>query len=58
MVFKGKGEMNGSSTVSAKFTVARYNLRDRNPELESTDNRIIEQLRQHARILRGEFDSR
>src|SRR5213078_1791357 len=31
VTFKGKGEMEGSSTVSAKFTLARYNLRDRNP---------------------------
>jgi 3-hydroxyacyl-[acyl-carrier-protein] dehydratase len=56
VVFKGKGEMDGNATVSAKFTVTRYNLRDRNPALEPVDQRIIEQLRQHARILRGEFD--
>src|SRR3954452_18355294 len=31
-VFKGKGEMEGTSTVSARFTLGRYNLRDRNPE--------------------------
>src|SRR5262245_57520563 len=30
-VFKGKAETGGNSTVSAKFSVARYNLRDRNP---------------------------
>src|SRR5450755_3749308 len=35
VVFKGKGEMEGASTVSAKFTLARYNLRDRNPALEA-----------------------
>src|SRR3954465_14201013 len=29
VTFKGKGETEGNSTVSAKFTVARYNLRDR-----------------------------
>src|SRR4051812_29898247 len=33
VVFKGKGESDGNSTVSAKITVARYNLRDRNPAL-------------------------
>jgi 3-hydroxyacyl-[acyl-carrier-protein] dehydratase len=55
VVFKGKGEMDGSSTVSAKFTVARYNLQDRNPAFKATDQRIVEQLRQHARILRGEL---
>ena len=56
VVCKGKGEMEGSSTVSAKFTVSRYNLRDRNPALTQVDQRIIDELRQHARILRGEFD--
>src|SRR5437868_329803 len=33
VVFKGKGESDGVATVSAKFTLARYNLRDKNPEL-------------------------
>jgi 3-hydroxyacyl-[acyl-carrier-protein] dehydratase len=55
-VFKGKAEMAGTSTVAAKFTVTRYNLRDRNPALRETDERIIAQLQNHYRILRGEFD--
>ncbi len=55
-VFKGKAEMAGSSTVSAKFTVARYNLRDRNPALKDADDRIVAQLRSHYQILRGELD--
>jgi 3-hydroxyacyl-[acyl-carrier-protein] dehydratase len=54
--FKGKAEMAGSSTVSAKFTVGRYNLRDRNPALAAADERIVAELRRHYRILRGEFD--
>jgi 3-hydroxyacyl-[acyl-carrier-protein] dehydratase len=54
--FKGKAEMEGTSTVSAKFTVARYNLRDRNPDFASADERIVAQLRSQYRILRGEFD--
>ena len=33
VVFKGKGEMDGASTVSAKYTLARYNLGDRDPAL-------------------------
>jgi 3-hydroxyacyl-[acyl-carrier-protein] dehydratase len=60
-VFKGKAEVvgaPGASTVSAKFTVARYNLRDRNPSLKDADERIIAQLRSHYRILRGELDIR
>jgi 3-hydroxyacyl-[acyl-carrier-protein] dehydratase len=55
-VFKGKAEMDGSSTVSAKFTVRRYNLRDRNPAHQETDDTIIAQLRRQFRVLRGEFD--
>lgn len=57
-VFKGKAEMGGSSTVAAKFTVGRYNLRDRNPALAEVDERIVSELRRHYRILRGEFDSK
>ena len=53
VTFKGKGEMDGASTVSAKFTVARYNLRDRNPALEGVDRRIVEHLRAKALILTG-----
>ena len=56
-VFKGRAEMAGSSTVTAKFTVARYNLRDKNPALQGADERIVAQLRDHYRILRGEWDA-
>jgi 3-hydroxyacyl-[acyl-carrier-protein] dehydratase len=57
-VFKGRAEMEGTTTVSAKFTVARYNLRDRNPSLNEADVRIVDHLRRQYRILRGEFDHR
>ena len=53
VTFKGKGESEGASTVSAKFTVARYNLRDRNPALASVDQRIVEQYRREYVVLRG-----
>ncbi len=55
-VFKGKAEMEGASTVAAKFTVTRYNLRDRNPAHQETDERIVAQLKSQYRVLRGEFD--
>src|SRR5881227_3165150 len=45
--FKGRAEMAGSSTVSAKFTVGRYNLRDRDPALAAVDERIVAELRRH-----------
>lgn len=49
--FKGKGETGGASTVSARFILDRYNLRDRNPALESADRRLIEHLRERAILL-------
>ncbi len=55
VVFKGKGEMDGVSTVSAKFTLARYNLRDRDPALEAVDQRIIAHLRLRQLALTGMF---
>ncbi len=55
-VFKGKAETAGASTVAAKFTVARYNLRDRNPALAPVDEEIIQRMRNQYRILRGELD--
>jgi 3-hydroxyacyl-[acyl-carrier-protein] dehydratase len=56
--FKGKGEVNGVATVSARFTVTRYNLRDRNPAWKTLDERIIDHLRSHYLILRGDLDAR
>jgi len=58
VTFKGKGETEGQATVSARFTVTRYNLRDRNPALQAVDERIVQHLRQHYSILRGDFDVR
>ena len=45
--FKGKGEMDGQSTVSARMVLAGYNLRDRNPALRMHDERLV----QHYRVL-------
>jgi 3-hydroxyacyl-[acyl-carrier-protein] dehydratase len=58
VVFKGKGEMDGASTVSAKFTLARYNLRDRNPALAAADKRIVDHLRSVHLVLKGELAGR
>jgi 3-hydroxyacyl-[acyl-carrier-protein] dehydratase len=51
--FKGKGETGGASTVSARFTLDRYNLRDRYPALEAADRRLVEYLRERAVLLKG-----
>jgi 3-hydroxyacyl-[acyl-carrier-protein] dehydratase len=53
VTFKGKGEMEGQSTVSARFTLTRYNLADRNPALAVIDERIVKELRQHQLVLSG-----
>jgi 3-hydroxyacyl-[acyl-carrier-protein] dehydratase len=53
VVFKGKGDMDGVSTVSAKYTLARYNLRDKSPALEAVDKRIVEHLRSLHLTLKG-----
>jgi 3-hydroxyacyl-[acyl-carrier-protein] dehydratase len=50
--FKGKGESDGQSTVSAKFTLARYNLRDRDPALGAVDERIVRHLRELYAVMK------
>jgi 3-hydroxyacyl-[acyl-carrier-protein] dehydratase len=57
-VFKGKGEVQGTSTVSARLILTRYNLRDRNPAWHSLDQKIIEHYRTHYAALTGELDAR
>jgi 3-hydroxyacyl-[acyl-carrier-protein] dehydratase len=49
--FKGKGIVDGVSNVSAKFVLARANLRDRNPAWRDLDARIIQQLRERYLLL-------
>lgn len=44
--FKGKGEMEGQSVVSARLILAHYNLRDRNPALQATDERLVRHFRE------------
>jgi 3-hydroxyacyl-[acyl-carrier-protein] dehydratase len=43
--FKGKGETEGQTTVSARLTLAHYNLRDRDPALRETDERLVRHFR-------------
>jgi 3-hydroxyacyl-[acyl-carrier-protein] dehydratase len=53
VTFKGKGEMEGTPTVSARLTLTRYNLRDRNPAWQEIDHRIVSHLRGQYAVLRG-----
>jgi 3-hydroxyacyl-[acyl-carrier-protein] dehydratase len=46
--FKGKGEVNGTATVSAKLTIGRYNLRDLNPAWQARDDRLVKHFRELA----------
>jgi 3-hydroxyacyl-[acyl-carrier-protein] dehydratase len=45
-MFKGKGETEGQTTVSARLTLAHYNLRDRDPALRETDERLVKHFRE------------
>jgi 3-hydroxyacyl-[acyl-carrier-protein] dehydratase len=53
--FKGKGECDGQTTVSARLTLGYANLRDRNPALQGVDQRIIEHLRERYLVLKGDM---
>jgi 3-hydroxyacyl-[acyl-carrier-protein] dehydratase len=50
--FKGKGEMEGQSTVSARLILAHYNLRDRDPAMQATDERLVQHFRELYGLLR------
>jgi 3-hydroxyacyl-[acyl-carrier-protein] dehydratase len=50
-VFKGRGEADGQTTVSARITLATYNLADRDPVLKAVDERIVQQLREQYTVL-------
>jgi 3-hydroxyacyl-[acyl-carrier-protein] dehydratase len=49
--FKGKGEVDGNTTVSARFSLVHYNLRDRNSALRDVDEGLVARLRSHYQLL-------
>jgi 3-hydroxyacyl-[acyl-carrier-protein] dehydratase len=51
VTFKGKGEVDGNATVSARLSLTRYNLRDRNPAWQDLDNRLVRHLRDQLAVL-------
>jgi 3-hydroxyacyl-[acyl-carrier-protein] dehydratase len=51
--FKGKGEAEGNTTVSARLTLCRYNLGDRDPVLQTADARIVQELKTRYQVLCG-----
>jgi 3-hydroxyacyl-[acyl-carrier-protein] dehydratase len=50
--FKGVGLIDGQEMVKGRFTLSRYNLRDRDPELHVTDASIVAGLRDLYSTLR------
>jgi hypothetical protein len=50
-VFKGRGEMEGQSTVSARITLARYNLRNKDIAFKDTDEKMIAHYKELHRYL-------
>lgn len=54
-LFKGKGEVEGNTAVSAKLTLVRSNLSDRHPALRPMDDQIVQHLRRQCLLLRGEL---
>src|SRR5436190_372102 len=56
--FKAKGEAEGTQTVSAQFTLAGYNLRDRNPALADRDERLIRHWKSLHQLLTGQLELR
>ena len=53
---KGRGECEGAAVVAARVILTRYNLRERNPDLQSADERIIRHLKRQYAVLRGQCD--
>ena len=51
--FKGKGEMDGQSTVTARLVLASYRLADRDPAFAEVDADIVAKMRQQGRLLCG-----
>src|SRR3954465_6698482 len=57
--FKGVGMIDGKEMVKGRFTLTRYNLRDRDPELHTTDTAIVASLRDlYATLRKGSVGAR
>ena len=57
--FKGEGTIEGQSMVKGQITLNRFNLRDRDPGLHTTDASIVAGLRDlYATLRKGSVGSR
>jgi 3-hydroxyacyl-[acyl-carrier-protein] dehydratase len=56
---KGIGSIDGQEMVKGRFTLTRYNLRERDPELHATDAAIVAGLRdQYTTLRKGSVGAR
>lgn len=57
--FKGEGVVDDQVMVKGRFTLTRYNLREKNPDLHPTDTQIVEYLRDlYATLRKGSVGSK
>jgi 3-hydroxyacyl-[acyl-carrier-protein] dehydratase len=57
--FKGTGVIDGQEMVKGRFTLTRYNLRDKDPELHATDSSIVAGQRDlYATLRKGSVGAR
>lgn len=57
--FKGVGMIDGQEVVKGRFTLSRYNLRERDPGLHATDASIVAGLRDlYATLRKGSVGAR
>jgi 3-hydroxyacyl-[acyl-carrier-protein] dehydratase len=57
--FKGEGVIDDQVMVKGRFTLMRWNLRDKNPALHATDSSIVEHLRDlYATLRKGSVGSK
>jgi 3-hydroxyacyl-[acyl-carrier-protein] dehydratase len=54
---RGRGEVDGTQTISAQVVLAGYNLRDRHPAGAERDEQLVRHLKAQAELLRGELAS-
>lgn len=58
-LLQGKGMIDGQTVVQGRFTLTRYNLRDRDPGLHATDAAIVAWLRDlYATLRKGSVGAR
>jgi 3-hydroxyacyl-[acyl-carrier-protein] dehydratase len=52
VAFKGNGEVGGVASVSARFALACYNLREKRPDWAGFDDKLIREFRDELATLR------